>query len=122
MSHGSRGTTRGQLQWQFFQHCHNRTYRNRGHKMTRSEWDAAMVRYMHRSDLSADLDQVFDYATSKIENAWMRKNVLSGTTPMFNSADDMLAYAPLPYLHAGLMYFQELVQDDEGMMREMTRF
>ena len=90
--------------------------------MTRSEWDAAMVRYMHRSDLSADLDQVFDYATSKIENAWMRKNVLSGTTPMFNSADDMLAYAPLPYLHAGLMYFQELVQDDEGMMREMTRF
>ena len=86
--------------------------------MTRADWDANMQRYMHRSDIAADLDQVWEFATTTFFNQWMNKD---GRT-LYANDDALLAAAPSPLHHAGLMYFHELAQDEEGLMRENSLF
>lgn len=77
--------------------------------MTRQELDAIWQRYMHRTDLVADLDEVFDRAGERIQ-----ERLLFATVDLA----DILENAPRMYVHAGLVYLHELSQDDEGGARE----
>jgi hypothetical protein len=81
--------------------------------MTKDEIQAAWTRYMHRSDLSADLEQVWVFAGQMIENRLMQTTV---------DLDAIAASSPQLYLHAGLTYLHELAMDDEGLAREENRF
>lgn len=88
--------------------------------MTRQQWDANMQRFMHRSDLSADLQTVFDYAVKLVHERWNNPNARN--TPIFADDDALLDYASRAMHHAGLIYLQELAQDDQGLQREMSMF
>lgn len=81
--------------------------------MTEAEVEAAWTRYMHRSDLSADLPTIWTMAESKISERIMA----AAPDPV-----DVMAAHPRTYLHAGLVYLHELAQDDEGLMRETALF
>jgi hypothetical protein len=81
--------------------------------MTQADIQAAWTRYMHRTDLTADLATVWAYARQMIQNRLMRADV---------DLDAILASDPQLYLHAGLTYLHELVMDDEGLAREENRF
>jgi hypothetical protein len=81
--------------------------------MTKAEIQAAWTRYMHRADLSADLEQVWDHAGQMIENRLMQTKV---------DLAEIATSSPQLYLHAGLTYLHELVMDDEGLAREESRF
>jgi hypothetical protein len=80
--------------------------------MTRAQWDAAMARYMHRSDLTADLALTFAFARDAVEAAWF------GRVP-WSSEAELLATVPRGMTHSGLAYLHELAQDDAGMQREL---
>lgn len=84
--------------------------------MTRAEWNAVMQRYMHRADLTADLDQTFEFAQTQFDNFWM------GATLPYTTEADLLALAPAAMTHAGLSYLHELAQDDGGLSRENQLF
>ena len=81
--------------------------------MTRSEWDAAMQRYMHRNDLTQDLDLTFTLSTQKIFDRLLRTDT---------DTDAILDVAPALYVHAGLMVLMEVSQDDVGLVREGQLF
>jgi hypothetical protein len=81
--------------------------------MTISELYAAWARYMHRNDLSADLDTTFTFASKRIENAMLHSPV---------DLPQLLIDEPQLYLHAGLMQLAELAQDDEQAQRERSLF
>lgn len=80
--------------------------------MTLSELKAIWARYMHRSDLTADLDTVYALAQQRAQ-----ERVLA---PL--DLDDLLANNPRMLIHAGLCHLHELAQDDEGLAREMALF
>jgi len=84
--------------------------------MTRAEWDAVMLRFMHRQDVQADLEDVFRLAVARVREGWMR-----GDLP-FADDDALLAYAGRALHHAGLMHLHELAQDDSGLGRERYLF
>ncbi len=86
--------------------------------MTRAEWDAGMQRWMHRNDIEADLPQIWEFATSQFHQSWLRDD----TEGLYPDEDALLAAAPRPLHHAGLMYLHQLAQDDEGLMRETGLF
>jgi len=83
--------------------------------MTRAQWNSVMVRYMHRADLTADLDQAFEFAKGATDEAWM------GALP-WSTDDELLAQVPRMMTHGGLMYLHELAQDDTGQARETNAF
>ena len=68
---------------------------------------------MHRNDLAVDYSLIWTMAGFKVVAAIMR---VKGDT------EDLTETCPQLYLHAGLIYLQELAQDDNGMQREMTMF
>ena len=82
--------------------------------MTRQEIELSWQRYMHRTDIGTDLNNVYTFAAQMIS-----ERILARQTP---SVDDILANSPRTLLHAGLMYLHELAQDDTGLMREQARF
>jgi hypothetical protein len=79
--------------------------------MTLDQIKAAWIRYMHRTDIEADLGDVEAYARSEVGNRLM------GPT-----ADQALTDAPQTWLHAGLVYLHELAADDDGLAREAEMF
>lgn len=84
--------------------------------MTRAEWNAAMQRYMHRADITGDLDQTFAFAQGAFDDAWM------GQTLPYTDDASLLAMGGRPMTHAGLSYLHELAQDDVGHQREVGMF
>jgi len=81
--------------------------------MTRQELDATWTRYMHRSDLSADLDTAYDLTAERISERLYKPTV---------DIDDILLNSPRMLVHGGLAYLAELAQDDEQLNREMQLF
>lgn len=81
--------------------------------MTRTELDAIWERYMHRTDLAADLDEVYRWATQAILTRLMRSDT---------DTDKILEDFPSLYVHAGLIRLHQLAQDDDGAMRENQAF
>ena len=86
--------------------------------MTRTQWNERMQRWLHRKDIVSDLDAVWEYATTKFFNTWLNKD---GRT-LYATDDELLAAAPSPMHHAGMMYLHLLAQDDAGMQREDRLF
>lgn len=88
--------------------------------MTQAEIEAQWARYMHRADLATDMASTWLYAREQIRDRLMFKPA----DPLLPDAelDEILASNPRIYLHSGLLYLQELAQDDVGMQREMVRF
>ena len=80
--------------------------------MTRDDLNATWTRYMHRADLSADLDTAYDLTVERIEER------LYGTVDI----DTILLSSPRMLVHGGLAYLAELAQDDEQLGREMQLF
>jgi hypothetical protein len=68
---------------------------------------------MHRTDLDADLDDTYLFATAKIVNRMMQPGL---------DINEVLAEQPQVLVHAGLVYLAELAQDDVQMQREQTLF
>ena len=83
--------------------------------MTVSELYEIWTRYMHRSDLSADLNEVFRGSEQLIQTRLMFPATQA-------DLDDILANWGSLYVHAGLIRLHELAQNDEGMMRESGMF
>lgn len=81
--------------------------------MTQAELYAAWERYMHRKDLSEDLDLVYTLVTEQVQSRLMFEMV---------SMSIILQNTPRMLLHAGLTYLAELAQDDEQLQREQLRF
>ena len=79
--------------------------------MTRADWDAFIQRWMHRNDLSGDLDKIHDMSAERVDGDWL------GTVP-WATDDERLSQVPNAMRHAGLMFCGELTQDDEQIMRE----
>ena len=86
--------------------------------MTRDQWDDAMIRWMHRNDITSDLDTVWTFAVDQFYKSWMR----SGTEALYADDDALLDSAPRVMHHAGMMFLHELAQDDPGLQREATLF
>ena len=85
--------------------------------MTKQElFDNFWVRYMHRNDLSADLEPTFAVVDSMITERLFSFDVDSALL------DLILMNSPRVYIHGGLMYLHELAQDNDGLAREMERF
>jgi hypothetical protein len=81
--------------------------------MTIEELYAAWARYMHRSDLAADLDLTYLLSGVRIKNDLLFSPV---------DLDAILLDEPQLYLHAGLLQLAELAQDDEQAQREGRLF
>ena len=81
--------------------------------MTRSEWDTAMERYMHRNDIVQDLDLTFILATQQINDRLKRDDTDTAA---------ILDTSPSLYIHAGLTQLMEIAQDDVGLIREAQLF
>jgi hypothetical protein len=81
--------------------------------MTQEEIEAAWIRYMHRSDLEADLVDTWLFASSATVNELMYAPIVF---------DEILADAPQIMLHSGLVYLAELAQDDVQLERETMKF
>ncbi|MFT3973159.1 MAG: hypothetical protein QM699_06840 [Amaricoccus sp.] len=80
---------------------------------------ALWLRWMHRRDVEADLDTVFEQAKSKITQRLMRPVPDLSTDDALNACINSM---PRSWQHAGLVYLHELAQDDEGLMREQEMF
>lgn len=85
--------------------------------MTLDEIRAAWLRWMHRKDVTADLDVVQVFAETSIVNRLMYPAPEAGW-----ATDDLVEQMPVVWLHAGMMYLHELAQDDEGLAREARAF
>ena len=81
--------------------------------MTRQELDAIWQRYMHRNDLSNDLDEVYRAATQRITTHVTVKDI---------DMNEVLAVFPSLLISAGMLYLHRLSQDDIGMQREAEQF
>ena len=81
--------------------------------MTKTELFDIWERYMHRNDLSADLDTTYTLASERIT-----ERLLSTTVDLAT----ILADSPRMFVHAGLCSLHELAQDDEGLTREEAKF
>jgi hypothetical protein len=81
--------------------------------MTRVELDAAWTRYMHRNDLTADLDQTMALTEDRIRGRLMFKTV---DLPAILDTDGGI------YLHGGLIELADMVQDTEQMQKEEGLF
>lgn len=81
--------------------------------MTEADIRTAWTRYMHRTDLVADLDLAWAFAVAKIRSRLMRRDV---------DLDAILLSDPQVFLHGGMTYLQELAMDDEGLARESALF
>jgi hypothetical protein len=81
--------------------------------MTEAELHSLWARFMHRSDLEADLEAIFALASERVKNRllWIDPDIAT-----------ILVDAPGCMLHAGLMLLHELAQDDEGIAREAQLF
>lgn len=76
--------------------------------MTKQELYAIWQRWVHRNDLTADLDEIYRQADQTIHD-----RVLQPVT-----TGEILETYPNLFVHAGLVKLHTLAQDDEGMMRE----
>ena len=81
--------------------------------MTLDELKAFWTRWMHRRDLTADLDTVYALATDRVAGSLMSSTM---------TVTDILANYPRMLQHAGLVYLHELAQDAEGEQRELRHF
>lgn len=81
--------------------------------MTQQELYDVWTRWMHRNDLTADLDTIYTFAAEKVNERLLFKVV---------DVADILANSPRMLVHAGLWYLHEMAQDDVGLQREMTLF
>jgi hypothetical protein len=81
--------------------------------MTQAELYNAWQRYMHRSDLSADMDLTYKLAVEMVTERLMHAGM---TAPQIQDEHHS------SFLHAGLCYLHELAQDDEGRSRELRAF
>ena len=77
--------------------------------MTKTELYALWTRYMHRADLSADLDAAYELVGDRIRER------LFGETP---DLDAILETSPRMFVHGGLLQLAELAQDDIQYQRE----
>lgn len=82
--------------------------------MTKTELYAYWERWMHRNDLTADLDTVYASAAQLVN-----ESLISIASP---DIDAILANSPRPLQHAGLVYLHQLAQDNDGMSRELSMF
>jgi hypothetical protein len=83
--------------------------------MTKANILATWSRYMHRNDLSTDLDQVYEFAGLMISQQYL------GDIDLDELGPDYPRQARL-WQHAGLMYLNELAQDDASGSRESQLF
>ena len=68
---------------------------------------------MHRTDLTADLDDTYLFASNKTLNRMMDQTI---------TLDALIVGAPEIMIHAGLVYLADLAQDDNQVKREQTLF
>lgn len=80
--------------------------------MTEAELFSVWERFMHRNDLSADLDTVYVIAKERVNERLLQDADIT----------EILADRPRVLIHAGLVYLNELAQDDEGINREQGFF
>lgn len=80
--------------------------------MTETELKDLWARWMHRNDLTGDVDTVYDLAVQRVQ-----ERMLLPIDPA-----DVLANAPRMLIHAGLSYLHELARDGEGQDIEDARF
>lgn len=85
--------------------------------MTIDEIRAAWLRWMHRKDVTADLDDVQTFAQTLIV-----QRLMYGAPPAGWDTDELVASMPTVWLSAGLIYLHELAQDDDGLARESQLF
>ncbi len=81
--------------------------------MTQQELEDTWIRYMHRSDLQADIATTNILANQRVLQRLMRSDT---------DLADILADSPALLVHAGLMALMELAQDDTGLGRESQLF
>ena len=80
--------------------------------MTEADLKALWARWMHRRDLTEDMDTVYAMAQLRVqERMLLSVNIAT-----------VLAEAPRMLIHAGLAYLHELVRDAEGQGIEDQRF
>ena len=77
--------------------------------MTETELKAIWVRYMHRNDLTADLDTTLELVQSRISERLMLSEIDVGA---------ILEDNPRMFVHGGLCYLAELARDTEQMQLE----
>lgn len=85
--------------------------------MTEAGLRAAWLRWMHRRDVEADLDQVMEFARAKVINRLRYRAPDAGW-----DAAELMEEMPRAWMAAGLIFLHELAQDDEGLMRERQFF
>ena len=81
--------------------------------MTRDQLNAAWQRYMHRTDLTADLDLTYTLAAERVTERLLFDDVDLAL---------ILEQQPRMLLHAGLNQLAELAQDDVQAQREQGLF
>ena len=81
--------------------------------MTVEEIRAAWVRWMHRRDMTDDLDTVEAFARNTIRERIMFKQP---------NNDDLELYGSQVLFQAGMMYLHQLAQDDDGLARVTQLF
>lgn len=81
--------------------------------MTKEEIQDVWERYMHRADLTSDLEDTWTFASNATINEMMY-------TPV--DLDELIADQPQVMVHAGLMQLAELAQDDVQLERETMKF
>ena len=85
--------------------------------MTLDDMRAAWLRWMHRVDLSADLDTVQELTFARITQRLMYPAPEAGW-----DIDELVEAMPTVWHHGGLMSLHQLAQDDEGLAREGQLF
>ncbi len=81
--------------------------------MSEEQLKALWVRWMHRADIEADLNDVFDFASAAAIDRMLNTNL---------TIEIILDEAGQIVFHAGMMYLAELVQDDAQLERETMKF
>ena len=82
---------------------------------TKADIYAIWERWAHRTDIGADLDTVWLLTVNRITQRMKAPITVEETDPDFNAMSNML-------VHGGLLYIQELAEDDMSIGRESQLF
>lgn len=83
--------------------------------MTQQDIFDAWTRWMHRNDLTADLDTVYGFAGNLIAQRYLGPIDLDPAGLDYPNQANM-------WHHGGLVYLHTLAQDDAGLQREAVLF
>ena len=83
---------------------------------TLPEIQAAWQRWMHRTDIAADQDQITKFAFGRVEADALRKIGPDETE------EEWVTWYGEALFHAGMIYLQELVRDSEGVQMEQALY